>query len=52
MVARKANYLRHLTDVKTPDRNLAWSVPNAGGRHLWRDGQLHDQKALARAPRK
>jgi hypothetical protein len=50
VVARKAEYLAHLTDVKGGDRfsGLTWSVPESTGKHLWRDGQPHDLKALAR----
>ncbi|MCI0455678.1 MAG: hypothetical protein L0Z62_01695 [Gemmataceae bacterium] len=42
MVARKAEYLQHLRDRGT----VRWSVPEATGRHLWRDGRPHDLKPL------
>jgi hypothetical protein len=47
VVARKAEYLRHLVDVKTDQQKLEWSVPASTGQHLWRDGQPHDLKPLA-----
>jgi hypothetical protein len=46
MVARKAEYLSHLTDVKTKDRQLEWQDYESLGQHLWRDGQKHDLKGL------
>jgi hypothetical protein len=49
MVARKADYLRHLTSVNTAERKIEWSVPASTGQHLWRDGQAHDLQSLARS---
>jgi hypothetical protein len=44
VVARKPAYLEFLRNHQKVD----WSVPEATGRHLWRDGQPHDLKPLAR----
>jgi hypothetical protein len=44
MIARKAAYLDHLHN----HMDVKWSVPEATGRHLWRDGQPHDLKPLTR----
>jgi hypothetical protein len=43
VVARKAEYLEHLRN----QGDVEWSVPEATGRHVWRDGQPHDLKPLA-----
>jgi hypothetical protein len=48
MIARKSEYLQHLTSVKAKDRDLQWHTPKSTGKHLWRDGQEHDLKPLAR----
>jgi hypothetical protein len=48
MVARKAAYLNHLTDVQTKEQNLQWQTPASTGKHLWHDGKEHDLKSLAR----
>jgi hypothetical protein len=42
VVARKAEYLERLSTEGT----VEWSVPEATGRHLWRDGQVRDLKPL------
>jgi hypothetical protein len=52
VVARKAEYLSHLTDVKTDMQDIKWSVPASTSQHLWRDGQPHDLKPLARPAQK
>jgi hypothetical protein len=52
MIARRDEYLRHLTEIRTEDRMLEWFVPAGTGKHLWRDGQPHNLKALARAMKK
>jgi hypothetical protein len=48
MVARKAADLRHLTSVKSDERKIDWSVPPSTGKHVWRDGETPNLKALAR----
>jgi hypothetical protein len=55
MVARQPEHLRHLIDVEgRPDPGrpgrpgLKWYLPQSTGKHLWRDGETHDLKALAR----
>ena len=50
VIARKAEYLKHLTDVETDTRHLSWVVPASTGENLWRDGQPHDLKPLAHRP--
>jgi hypothetical protein len=52
VIARKAEYLNHLSDVKSPKQQLTWTVPPSTGQHLWRDGQPHDLKPLERPPLK
>lgn len=52
MVARRAEYLDHLTDAKMKDQQLDWFVPESTGKHLWRDGQPHDLAPLARSIKK
>jgi hypothetical protein len=44
VVARKARYLDRLRDW----RDVRWVVPEATGKHLWRDGRPHDLKPLER----
>jgi hypothetical protein len=50
MVARKAEYLQHLTDVhnKAETRLLEWDTPPSSGKHVWRQGKAHDLRPLAR----
>lgn len=48
MVARKMEYMTHLANVAKQGRNLDWHVPPSTGKHLWRDGQVHDLDPLAR----
>ncbi len=38
MVARDADDLKFLWDTST----VTWSIPQATGRHIWKDGGLHD----------
>jgi hypothetical protein len=52
VIARKAEYLAHLSDVKTSKQQLTWTVLASTGQHLWRDGQPHDLKPLERPPLK
>jgi len=48
MIARQQEYLQYLTDASMGKQKLTWDVPASTGEHLWRDGQPHDLKALAR----
>ena len=50
VIARKAEYLRHLQNVTDGEHRLQWQVPESTGKHLWRDGQTPDLKSLARPP--
>jgi hypothetical protein len=42
VLSREARHLPPVGDMGS----VQWSVPAATGRHLWRDGQRHDLKAL------
>jgi hypothetical protein len=48
MIARSEDYLSHLTNVGNADEGITWFVPDASGKHLWRDGRPHDLKPLER----
>jgi hypothetical protein len=34
--------------VKSDERKIDWSVPPSTGKHVWRDGETPNLKALAR----
>ena len=53
IVARQPEHLRHLTDVEARPElqrhgGLKWYIPQSTGKHLWRDGDAHDLKSLAK----
>jgi hypothetical protein len=48
LIARQPGYVTGLNDSKTDDFHLEWATPLATGKNLWRDGQPHNLKAIAR----
>jgi hypothetical protein len=48
MIARRPEYLQHLTEIETFEQRLHWTNPASTGKHLCRDGRLHDLKPLTR----
>jgi hypothetical protein len=48
MIARKAAYLKHLSNIATKEQQIDWTTPQSSGLYVWRDGQPHDLQPLAR----